>query len=168
LSRRIERVSGLMAGPLSILHRACFPEDPWNVAAMTEIMGMAGFFGRIAWEDETPAGFALALDLREECEVLSLAVAPERRRSGVGSALLGAVCVEARLRGAEWIVLEVAADNIPALDLYAVHGFVQVGRRFGYYPRERCRVDALVLRLRLADTAMDGEFAKACAFLSPC
>jgi ribosomal-protein-alanine N-acetyltransferase len=115
-------------------------------------MGMAGFFGRIAWEGESPAGFALALNLREECEILSLGVLPEWRREGVGMALLDSVCGEARRRNAECIVLEVAVDNIAALALYAARGFIPVGRRPNYYRRTGHTADALVLRLALAGT----------------
>ena len=153
MSRRLEQVSCFMAGPVALLHRACFPEDPWDPPAIVEILGTVGFFGRIAWEDETPAGFALARDLGKECEILSLGVLPERRREGVGMALLNSVCVEARLRSAESIVLEVAVDNIAALALYAARGFLPVGRRRNYYPRTRNSADALVLRLALTGTS---------------
>lgn len=152
MTRRIEPASRLIAGPLSMLHRACFPEDPWNPAAMTDIMDMAGFFGRVAWEDERPVGFALALDLGKECEILSLGVVSERRRAGIGPALLEAVTSEARLRGAEYIVLEVAANNVAALALYVTYGFTQIGRRRSYYQQGSGRVDALVLRMALAAT----------------
>jgi [ribosomal protein S18]-alanine N-acetyltransferase len=139
-----------MAGPLSMLHRACFPEDPWNLSAIAEIMGIAGFFGRIAWEGQMPAGFALALDLRNECEILSLGVLPEKRRIGIGSALLDSICFEARLRNAESIVLEVAVDNSAALALYAERGFIPVGHRRDYYRQASRRVDARLLRLALS------------------
>jgi len=155
LSLRIEPASRLAAGLLSILHCACFPEDPWSFGATTKTMAIAGFFGRIAWEDATPAGFALALDLGDECEVLSLGVVPARRRAGIGSALLEALCIEARLRGAKSIVLEVAVDNVAALGLYAARGFVHVGRRSGYYLKENHKVDALVSRLELANPSID-------------
>jgi ribosomal-protein-alanine N-acetyltransferase len=153
MSRSLEQISYFMAGPVALLHRACFPEDPWDPSAIVEILGTAGFFGRIAWEDETPAGFALARDLRKECEIMSLGVLPERRREGVGTALLNSVCVEARLRSAESIVLEVAVDNIAARALYAVRGFLPVGRRRNYYRRTRNSADALVLRLALTGTS---------------
>ncbi len=153
MSRRLEQASCFAAGPLALLHRSCFPEDPWDTSAIVEILGTFGFFGRIAWEDETPAGFALARDLRKECEILSLGVLPERRREGVGTALLNSVCVEARLRSAESIVLEVAVDNIAALALYAARGFLPVGRRRNYYRRTRNSADALVLRLALTGTS---------------
>ena len=153
MSRRLEQISCFMADPVALLHRACFPEDPWDLSAIVEILGTVGFFGRIAWEDETPAGFALARDLRKECEILSLGVLPERRCEGVGTALLNSVCVEACLRSAESIVLEVAVDNIAARALYAVRGFLPVGRRRNYYRRTRNLADALVLRLALTGTS---------------
>lgn len=154
MSRRLERVSNVMAGPLSMLHRACFPEDPWNSRAIAEIMTIKGSFGRIAWADEIPAGFALALDLREECEILSLGVLPEWRREGIGSALLDSVCSEARARGAEYIVLEVAVDNSVALALYTARGFVPVGHRRNYYRQASRRIDALVLQRVIADVTI--------------
>ena len=153
MSCRLEQVSCFIAGPVALLHRACFPEDPWDPSAMAEVLGTVGFFGRIAWEDETPVGFALARDLRTECEILSLGVLPERRREGIGMALVNSVCAEAHLRSAESIVLEVAVDNLAALALYATRGFLPAGRRRNYYRRTRSSADALVLRLALTGTS---------------
>jgi [ribosomal protein S18]-alanine N-acetyltransferase len=150
VSRRIEPISPAMAGALSILHRACFREDPWDTPAIVGIMGIPGFFGWIAWEDEQPIGFVLASDLGEECEILSLGVLPEQRRAGSASALLASVCAEAKQREARSVVLEVAADNKAARGLYAARGFVSVGYRPNYYRRGGRRVDALILRLTLA------------------
>lgn len=154
MNRRFEPLSKVMAGPVSMLHCACFPEEPWNSLAIAEIMNITGFFGRIAWAGEMPAGFALALDLREECEILSLGVLPERRREGIGSTLLDSVCSEGRVRGAECIVLEVAVDNCAALSLYAGRGFVPIGHRGNYYRQASRRGDALVLRRALADVTI--------------
>lgn len=154
MSRRFEPLSKVMTGPVSMLHCACFPEDPWNSLAIAEIMNIAGFFGHIAWVDEMPAGFALALHLGEECEILALGVLPSRRREGIGSALLDAICVEGRLRGARRIVLEVAVDNRAALSVYTARGFIQVGHRWNYYRQAGSRGDALVLRRALADVTL--------------
>ncbi len=150
MSRRIEPVASAMAGAVSVLHGSCFHEDPWDIAAIAGIMGIAGSFGRIVWEDEQPAGFVLALDLGEECEILSLGVLPERRRAGCGSALLASVCLEAKSRNAKSVVLEVAVDNLAARAFYAAREFISVGCRPNYYERAGRRVDALVLRLALA------------------
>jgi [ribosomal protein S18]-alanine N-acetyltransferase len=149
VSRRFEPVSEVMADALSIMHRACFPEDPWSSPAIAEITHIMGCFGRIAWKDEIPAGFALALDLREECEILTLCVLSEWRREGIGSALLEFVCSEGRNRGAKSVVLEVAVDNSAALALYNARGFMPVGHRRNYYRQAGRCIDALVLRRTL-------------------
>ena len=154
MNRRLLPLSKVLAGPLSMLHCACFPEDPWNSLAIVEIMNVTGCFGRIAWADEMPAGFVLALDLRKECEILSLGVLPERRREGIGSTLLDSICSEGRVRGAECIVLEVAVDNSAALALYTGRGFMPVGHRRNYYREAGRRGDALVLRRVLADVTV--------------
>jgi [ribosomal protein S18]-alanine N-acetyltransferase len=146
MTRHIEWVSRVAAGPLSLLHRVCFPEDPWDIPAIASIMGIPGFFGQIAWENEAPAGFALALDLGNECEIVSLGVTPDQRRAGIGMALLESVCIAARRRRAESVALEVAADNAAARALYARKGFIVVGRRRNYYCQRGRLVDALILR----------------------
>lgn len=147
---RIEPLLPTAAIPASLLHRACFPDDPWDAGAIEQVMGMPGFFGRIAWADQIPVGFALALDLGRECEVIALGVVCGHRRAGIGSALLDSVYFEAGRRRADCVVLEVAADNHAARRLYAVRGFTIVGRRRDYYRHAGSSVDALILRAALA------------------
>ena len=158
MSRRLEAVSGgaadRLAAPLSMLHRACFPEEPWEPQAMSKIMAIPGFFARIAWEDDEPVGFALALDLGGECEILALGIVPGRRRAGTGLALLNSICGEVLRRGGHSVFLEVAADNAGALALYGVGDFIQIGRRTNYYRRSTGPVDALVLRRMIAQISL--------------
>ena len=153
MNLRLSPVPGFAAEPLAALHRACFPEDPWDAAAIAGIIGMAGFFGRLAWRQEVPVGFALALVLGEECEILSLGILPPHRRAGIGRTLLAAICREARERRAAFAVLEVAIDNIAARALYAGFGFTQVGSRSKYYRRRGSLIDAVILRLPLAEVS---------------
>ena len=142
-------VSPLPAGaaiPLAAMHRASFPEDPWDAEALERIVALSGGFGYLAWQDETPTGFILARDLGGEVEILSLGVLPRWRRRGTGRALLGSAVTEAERRGAGSVVLEVATENVAARALYAAAGFVQVGRRQRYYRSSDGRADALILR----------------------
>lgn len=134
------------AEPLSLLHGACFPEDPWDAAAVARILALSGGFGVCAWRDETPVGFVLARDLGGEFEILSLGVLPGWRRRGIACALLRAVFAESERRGGGSVVLEVACDNNAARRLYAALGFVAVGRRPRYYSRTAGPADALILR----------------------
>jgi ribosomal-protein-alanine N-acetyltransferase len=147
---RIEPMPRTAADPVAILHRACFPEEAWEVGALDQVMRIPGFLGRIGWAEDEPVGFALALDLGSEFEILSLGVLPGWRRAGVGSALLDSICCEARRRNARGVVLEVAADNNAARTLYVGRGFTVVGRRRNYYRQAGRLVDAFILRVALA------------------
>ena len=129
-----------------MLHAGCFPEDRWDAEALGRILGLSGGFGFIAWRSDKPVGFALARDLGNEGEILSLGVLPDCRRLGIGRALLRAVIDEAASRELPSIVLEVANDNAAARGLYARAGFVAVGRRPRYYQRGGETIDALLLR----------------------
>ncbi len=149
MNRCIEPIPPAALETLAALHRVCFPDDPWEAPALARIMALSGGFGWLAFEDEEPAGFILVRDLGDECEVLSLGVAPLWRRRGVAQELLRTAMSEAARRNLPSMVLEVAVDNDPAIELYRAAGFVAVGRRARYYSRPYGRVDALILRLSL-------------------
>lgn len=149
MSRRIEPIPPTAIEVLAILHCACFPDDPWTAGALSRVMALSGGFGWLAFEDDEPAGFILVRDLGNECEVLSLGVAPRWRRRGIAQDLLQSAMAEASRRDLPSIVLEVAVDNDAANDLYTGAGFTAVGRRARYYKRPDGRADALVLRLTL-------------------
>jgi ribosomal-protein-alanine N-acetyltransferase len=149
MSRRIEPIGETAMDVLAVLHRACFPDDPWEAPALARIMALSGGFGWLAVEDEEPAGFILVRDLGNECEVLSLGVTPLWRRRGIAQELLRTAINEGVQRNLPSMVLEVAVDNDAAIDLYRAAGFVTVGRRARYYNRPDGRVDAMILRLAL-------------------
>lgn len=149
MSRRIAPIPETAMEVLAVLHRACFPDDPWEAPALGRIMALSGGFGWLAIEDEEPAGFILVRDLGTECEVLSLGVAPRWRRRGIAQELLRTAMAEAVQRNSLSVVLEVAVDNDAATDLYRSAGFTAVGRRARYYKRPDGRADALILRVAL-------------------
>lgn len=128
------------ADAIAALHKACF-DEPWTPFTVRQVMAMAGAFGLIAVPAEGRGaepdlyGFALARAAAGECELLSLAVAAERRGHGLGGALLAAAVAEARTRAVTRVFLEVAEDNWIAQRLYRDAGFRPVGRRPGYYRR---------------------------------
>ena len=96
--------------------------------------------------------FILIRAVLDEAEILTLAVRPEARRKGYARGLVEAAAALARAAGVCQLYLEVAEDNAAALALYRATGFVEVGRRPGYYARVGGPdVAALLLALKLAD-----------------
>ncbi len=85
----------------------------------------------------------------EVADVMTLAVAPAARGRGWGRVLLDELERRARSRGAASVMLEVRADNEPALALYEHGGYAVVRTRSRYY--QPGDVDALVLRTSLAE-----------------
>jgi ribosomal-protein-alanine N-acetyltransferase len=127
---------------LAALHARCFTRPPpFSAAEFAALLAQPPVFLVTVAE-----GFALGRAVAGEAELLTLAVAPDRRRQGAGRRLLAGFEAEARARGAGEAFLEVAADNDAARALYAGAGYAAAGRRPGYY----AGTDALVLRKPLA------------------
>lgn len=129
---------------LARIHAQCFPAHPrpWSQAEITEILQSTGCF--LLTRD---SGFLIGRSIADEAELLTLAVAPAKRRAGTGTALLAAFHDAARLRGATRAFLEVASDNLAAQALYAKAGWREAGRRRNYYA---AGIDALILERPLA------------------
>lgn len=97
-------------------------------------------------------GFALGRVIADEAELLTIAIAPDQRRAGLGRLVLTGYEAAAAARGATSSFLEVACDNAPARALYTAAGYCETGRRAGYYPRQGAGpADALILRKPIAD-----------------
>lgn len=133
---------------LAALHRRCFTTPrPWDAAAFATFLADPLVFLLV----EGDAGFLLGRAVAGEAELLTLAVAPEARRLGLGRKLLTRFLYQSRLRAAETAFLEVAADNDAAIALYRQGGFAPVGRRLNYYRSgPESAVDAIVMSRALA------------------
>lgn len=124
-----------------------FP-DPWTRGAFEALRGNPRVFFRVAaGAANEVVGYVVLWFVLDEGEVANVAVAPERRREGIGHALMDAAVGAARGAGVRQLFLEVRASNAAARAMYQSRGFVQISRRRDYYrkPVE----DALVLRLEL-------------------
>jgi ribosomal-protein-alanine N-acetyltransferase len=98
-----------------------------------------------AFEADALVGYGgLAVTGPTEAWINNIAVRRDRQRHGIGRRLLDALLQHARDRGAHSVLLEVAADNKPAQNLYDAYGFAVVGLRRGYY--QPSNTDALVMR----------------------
>ena len=124
------------------IERASFTV-PWTDRAFRAVMARPDAALLVADAEGRVAGYAALWLEGRDAELGDLAVARDRRRSGLGRRLVEAAVEEAAGRGAERIFLQVRESNEAALALYRSTGFRRIGRKRGYYrtPRE----DALVL-----------------------
>lgn len=119
---------------VATIHADSF-DDPWSATVMRRILAMPGAFGLVIRREADAAicGFALCRIAADECELLSLGVAREHRRRGVGGTLFNTATEWATAAGARRFFLEVAEDNDAAIRLYSGCGLTPVGRRPDYY-----------------------------------
>jgi ribosomal-protein-alanine N-acetyltransferase len=141
---------------LAALERRCF-SDPWTAEALGELIGSPSGLLLVVEEVDGIEAYLVARAVAGEGEILSLAVAPECRRRGLGARLLIAGLEAMAAGGAFEVYLEVRVSNAAALALYGRHGFAPIGRRPRYYrnPVE----DALVLRRALPAVRRSGTDA---------
>ncbi|MGI9451605.1 MAG: GNAT family N-acetyltransferase [Geminicoccaceae bacterium] len=150
-------------GRLARLHQACF-DDPWSRADLAHLLALPGGFGVMARLFEgnlsgidgmRGVGFTLCRVIRDECELLSIGVGPSYRRRSIGAVLLRDCMARCQGMGARAMFLEVATDNRSAQLLYQSFGFVEVGKREGYYLRpDGSRMSAFTMRCDLANTEL--------------
>jgi ribosomal-protein-alanine N-acetyltransferase len=126
--------------------------NPWTREMyLAELEHRGTSYCYIAREDDGEAvGFCSFWRILDELHINNLAVLPEKRRSGIATALLQFVMLEGARLGAQRATLEVRRSNEVARRLYEQFGFAVAGVRRAYYtqPVE----DALVLwREQLGD-----------------
>ena len=90
---------------------------------------LVGYGGLIAYDDEA--------------HVATLGVTEALQGEGIGSLLLDDLLAEADRRSPV-VLLEVRAENAKAQGLYQRRGFVEIGRRHGYY--QPSGADAVVMK----------------------
>jgi ribosomal-protein-alanine N-acetyltransferase len=133
---------------LAGLESLSFPQ-PWSAASLADALTQASNLILVVQEPGEGLLLSAYLILRlagEEAELLRLAVHPQRRRLGLGQALLTHALIELGSRQIRVCFLEVRADNQAALELYRHFPTRQVSSRPAYY---RDGSDALILAIEV-------------------
>jgi ribosomal-protein-alanine N-acetyltransferase len=95
----------------------------------------------------TLVAYAVLMPVVDEMHLLNITVDPHRQRQGLGRLMLAVTLATSHTHHLHTMLLEVRPSNAGALALYLEAGFVEIGRRKGYYPASgNVREDALVLR----------------------
>lgn len=117
------------------IEKASFPQ-PWPYDAFESFLGEPGFL--VAADDEGYVTGYVVADVtpnygRDLGHVKDVAVHPDRRGEGVGSALLERAIAVLAAEGAATVKLEVRVENDGARSLYETFGFEPLRRVPGYY-----------------------------------
>jgi [ribosomal protein S18]-alanine N-acetyltransferase len=122
--------------------------DFWPLSLILESIN-AGTSSIIVASDELGdwLGILMYSQQAEAAEILNIYVPPSWRTSGIGSALVTELCAQLQKCGCSSLYLEVRPSNFPALRLYRLFGFVEVGRRKRYYQDGE---DALIMKRSLS------------------
>ena len=129
-----------------------FAPDTWTEAMYRDELSRPDTRHYLVFEDDgdgSPVviGYAGLISYDDEAHVATLGVAAERQGEGLGARLLDALLAEADRRTSV-VLLEVRAENEVALGLYRRRGFVEIGRRRGYY--QPSGDDAVVMKRETA------------------
>lgn len=123
---------------LAALDHAVFA-PPFQLASgeLIELMVTCGYFALAQLADDQLAadlgwrlaGYACADVLGDEGQIIRLAVHPEARRQGIGSALLNSALAYCHANQASLVVINTQESNAASLKLYEEFGFRRLGRR---------------------------------------
>ena len=119
--------------PAFAIEKDAYGKEAWTMAQLKEEfagkerMYVVGEFG-----GELIA-YAGVVNLAGTADVLTLTVADEHRRKGIGRELLRRLIDWSRTQKCEAIMLEVRVGNIDAIPLYESFGFIEISRRKDYY-----------------------------------
>ena len=136
------------AAQLAAVHGACFRHG-WSEVEFERLLSDRSVIAQTGRADGGRGkivGFILSRRAADEAEILTVAVLPAERGSGLASALVRRHLSRLAALGVARLFLEVEDGNRPALRLYERAGFSQVGRREGYYAKPAGAVAARVLR----------------------
>lgn len=109
-------------------------QSPWSRRAfMSEVTENPVARYYVVRQSGQIVGYVGMWVILDEAHITNIAVTPSRRRQGIARTMLVSMFQEALNMGATRMTLEVRLSNTGAQTLYRELGFVDRGRRVGYY-----------------------------------
>jgi [ribosomal protein S18]-alanine N-acetyltransferase len=127
---------------IEMIERSAYP-TPWSRSMFAGELSKPSSVCLGAFEDEVLVGYLITSRYVDAWHVMNVAVAPDRQRRGIASALLGRLFELTAADDRRGYTLEVRVSNAGAISLYERLGFEQRGVRRGYYTDNR--EDALIM-----------------------
>ena len=133
------------------IEQASFP-SPWKGEFFLKELHHSHGWSWVAEKKDAIVGYLCGWFVTDEGEILKVAVHPSYRRCGVGKLLVEEAIVIAGQRGVRALHLEVQVSNAPAIALYKLCGFHEVGTRKRYYENGE---DALLMTWEKNNVCME-------------
>ena len=119
---------------------------------LRDMLGKLAFYGAVlpaVGQAAVIHAYCLSTITADCADIIAIGTHRDWQRRGFGRLMLEHLIGVTEQQHVEKIVLEVAADNMPAIHLYDSCGFVETGCRKNYYKRGEARCDAVIMaRLR--------------------
>ena len=120
----------------------------FDVAGLRELLGKPAFYGAVLPARDTPTtihSYCLAFITSMQADIIAIGTERTNQGRGFGKIVLQYLIFVTEQHNVAKIVLEVAADNMPARRLYHSCGFHVSGIRKDYYYRGKYRCDAMTM-----------------------
>ena len=129
------------------------PQDAWGYQTLVESLKQDSMHLLIVYEQKdssignTVTGYCLYQVIFEQAEILRIGTHPDYQRQGIASQIFARLNTELRKHQVESLLLEVRADNTPAIALYEQQEFALIHKRKGYYQTpHQPAIDALIMQ----------------------
>ena len=129
------------------------PQDAWGFQTLVESLKQDSMHLLIVYEQKdnsinnTVTGYCLYQVIFEQAEILRIGTHPDYQRQGIDSQIFARLNTELRTHQVESLLLEVRADNAPAIALYEQQEFALIHKRKGYYQTpHQPAIDALIMQ----------------------
>ena len=124
------------------------PQDAWNYQTIIELLAQDNIELLVVHQSDKVVGYCLYQALFEQAEILRIGTHPDYQRQGIASQLFAKLNKQLEALKVESLLLEVRADNAPAIALYEKQQFSIIHRRKGYYQMaQQPAIDALIMQL---------------------
>ena len=118
---------------------------PWSEKTFKSCIG-GRYFGHYLKDQTNIIGFYIGEYILGEATLMDICISPAYQGNGYGKHIINHYTNEAKLLGADKLLLEVRAKNISALMMYINDGYAEIARRTGYYPSSVGYEDAIVMK----------------------
>lgn len=125
------------------IERASF-EQPYSRAILEQELKIPAAQVWVTLHRGKRVGYIDFWVVKDEMELVSVAVSPKYKRRGVGEFMMRRMCRFAEQHRAQFIYLDVRQSNLAAQRLYEKFGFNKVGVRRRYYSDNQ--EDAIIMK----------------------